>query len=237
MSNGSWVALFSGGKDSAWALYRALELGLDVGYLLTVHPTDDSYLYHVPATHVTPLAAESIGIPLLEVEEDRGTGHDSTRRADAEITAIESALRELDAPLSGGIAGVIVGAIESEYQFDRINGVCEELDLEVFAPIWRADPVELGTEMLDAGFEILIVQVAARGLDESWLGKTLDESAFDSLVSLNEEYGVHVLGEGGEFETLVIDAPYMDRRIDVEYETVWDGIRGHLDVRSARLAE
>jgi len=47
-----WVSLFSGGKDSSWALYRALEEGLDVSRLLTVHPAGDSYMYHTPATEL-----------------------------------------------------------------------------------------------------------------------------------------------------------------------------------------
>ncbi|WP_449272198.1 Dph6-related ATP pyrophosphatase, partial [Halorubrum halodurans] len=44
-----WVSLFSGGKDSSWALHRALEEELDVSRLLTVHPAGDSYMYHTPA--------------------------------------------------------------------------------------------------------------------------------------------------------------------------------------------
>ncbi|MFB6114551.1 MAG: diphthine--ammonia ligase [Halodesulfurarchaeum sp.] len=234
MGNGAWVALFSGGKDSAWALYRALQLDLDVEWLLTVHPTDDSYLYHVPATHLASLAAESIGIPLLEVEETDGTGHDSSVRADTEIETLESKLRSLDEQ-EEGVAGVTVGAIESEYQFDRITAMSDRLGIDVFAPIWQAPPDDLGYRMIESGFEIVIASVAAAGLEESWLGRTLDRDAFDALGRLNEEYGVHVLGEGGEFETIVVDGPHMDSRIDLEYETVWDGTRGHLNIRSARL--
>jgi uncharacterized protein (TIGR00290 family) len=89
--------------------------------------------------------------------------------------------------------------------------------------------------MLDAGFEILIVQVAAAGLDESWLGRRLDADALDELVALNERYGVHPLGEGGEFETLVTDGPHMHRPIELEWERVWEGSRGHLRVTDARL--
>ena len=68
MRGDRWVSLFSGGKDSNWALYQALENGFDVEYLLTVHPPPGSYMYHVPATRVVPFAAESIGIRLIEIE-------------------------------------------------------------------------------------------------------------------------------------------------------------------------
>lgn len=235
MSDGQWASLFSGGKDSAYALYRALETGLDVGRLVTVHPTEDSYMYHVPATHLAGLAAESTGIPLLEVEETRGSGHDSTRRGDTELQALETALSELDERLPGGLAGVTVGAIESEYQADRVERLCRRLGIDMYAPLWRADPRPLAAEMLSAGFEILIVQVAAAGLDETWLGRRFDEEALADLERLSAEYGVHILGEGGEFETLVTDGPHMSRPIEITYSTHWDGTRGHLEIETARL--
>ena len=237
-ADGTWVSLFSGGKDSAWALYRALEEGLAVSRLVTVHPAGDSYMYHVPATELAGLAAESIGIPLVEVEPDdfeADAAVDSTRQGDDELEPLEAALVELDADLEGGIAGVTAGAVESEYQTSRIQGMCDRLGCELFAPLWQEDPRDLADAMLEAGFAITIVQVAAHGLDESWLGRTLDRDALADLERLNEEYGVHVLGEGGEFETLVVDGPHMDRRIGLEYETEWDGTRGRVRITDARL--
>ncbi|MEF8973591.1 MAG: diphthine--ammonia ligase [Haloarcula sp.] len=239
MTDGAWVSLFSGGKDSSWALYRALERGHPVERLVTVHPEGDSYMYHVPATRLARLAAESIGIPLVEVEPDDFEADDvpdAGAQGDAELEPLEAALRELDAELDGGITGVTAGAVESEYQTTRIESMAERLEANVFAPLWQENPRDLADAMLDAGFEIRIIRVAAYGLDESWLGRTLDADALDELESLNEEYGVHILGEGGEFETLVTDGPHMDRRIELEYETEWDGSRGTLQVEDAWLA-
>ena len=236
--DGRWIALFSGGKDSSFALYRALERGLDVGRLVTVHPEGDSYMYHVPATRLASLAAESIDIPLVEVEAGNLGAEDATdssTQGDAEVEPLEAALRTLDEEV--GVAGLVAGAVESEYQTTRIEGLCERLDAELFAPLWREDPETLAEEMLDAGFEIRIVQVAAAGLDERWLGRRLDREALADLVELNEEYGVHVLGEGGEFETLVTDGPHMDRPIKLTYDTVWEGTRGHLEITDAELGE
>jgi ABC transporter with metal-binding/Fe-S-binding domain ATP-binding protein len=230
----AWVSLFSGGKDSSWALYRALERDLNVTRLVTVHPDGDSYMFHVPATRLAGLAAESIGIDLVEVEPDdfgADAVTDSGAQGDAELEPLEAALRDLDVPL----AGVTAGAVESEFQTSRIEAMCDRLGIDLFAPLWRRDPRTLADEMLDAGFEITIVQVAAAGLDESWLGRTLDADALADLEALNEAYGVHVLGEGGEFETLVTDAPHMDRPLELSYETVWEGTRGYLDVTDARL--
>ena len=237
---GRWVALFSGGKDSSWALYRALEEGLDVSHLLTVHPGEESYMYHVPETRLAALAAESIGIDLIEVDPgdlDAGDVDDAGAQGDRELEPLEAALLDLQSDLSGGLAGVTAGAVESEFQTSRIRGMCDRLGIDLFAPLWQRDPQELGEAMLEAGFEIRIVQVAARGLDEPWLGRRLDADALSELAVLNREYGVHVLGEGGEFETFVTDGPHMNRPIRLEYETVWDGTRGHIRVTDARLGD
>jgi len=240
MSEGQWVSLFSGGKDSSWALYCAHEEGLDVARLVTVHPEGDSYMYHVPATHLASLAAESIDVPLVDVEPagfEAAAATESGAQGDAELEPLEAALRTVAEHLDGGLAGVTAGAVESEYQTSRIEAMCDRLGCELFAPLWQRDPRELGAAMLDAGFEITVLQVAAYGLDESWLGRTLDRDALDELAALNEEYGVHVLGEGGEFETFVTDGPHMSRPVELEYETVWEGDRGHLEITDARLGE
>ena len=236
---GTWIGLFSGGKDSSWAVYRALEAGLDVSHLVTVHPVGDSYMYHVPATELTTLAAESIGIPLVDVRPDdfrAEIADDSGEQGDRELAVLETALRNLESELGGGIEGVVAGAVESEFQTSRIEGMCDRLGWKLFAPLWQRDPRTLAEEMLEDGFDIRIVQVAAAGLDESWLGRRLDREALAELEERNDRYGVHILGEGGEFETLVVDGPHMDRRIDLEYETEWDGIRGRIRVLEARLA-
>ena len=232
----SWVSLFSGGKDSSWALYRAQQAGLDVGRLLTVHPAGDSYMYHTPATRLARLAAESVGLPLTEIEpDDFGADdvEDAGAQGDAEIEPLEAALADIAA--DADLTGVTAGAVESEYQTSRIEALCDRLGIDLFAPLWQRDPETLATEMLDAGFEITIIQVAAAGLDESWLGRTLDADALADLRELHDDYGVHVLGEGGEFETFVVDGPHMERRIGLELDTRWEGTRGHVVVEDARL--
>jgi len=236
--DGAWISLFSGGKDSSWALYRALSEGHPVKRLLTVHPEGDSYMYHVPATELTSLAAESIGIELVEVEPDdfeAAEAVDAGEQGDMELEPLEDALRELDDDLPGGVAGVTVGAVESEFQNSRVSEMADRLGIETFTPLWQRDPRDLAAEMLAAGFEITVIQVAAAGLDGSWLGRTLDADAIADLHELHEEYGVHLLGEGGEFETLVTDGPHMDRPIELEYETEYDGTRGTLRIEDARL--
>ena len=232
----AWVSLFSGGKDSSWALYQALEEGLNVERLLTVHPSEDSYMYHVPETQLAGVAAESIGIELVEVDPgdlNAGNATDSAAQGDAELEPLEEALSDLADDID--LAGVTAGAIESEFQTSRIEKMCDRLGIDLFAPLWQRDPEALAAEMLDAGFEITILQVAAYGLDRSWLGRTLDADAIDELRALSDEYGVHLLGEGGEFETFVTNGPHMNQRIELEYDIEWNGDSGRVRITDAKL--
>jgi ABC transporter with metal-binding/Fe-S-binding domain ATP-binding protein len=239
MTEDAWVSLFSGGKDSSWALYQALEEGMAVERLLTVHPDGDSYMYHVPGTELASLAAESIGIELVDIHPDSFEAEKTTdvgEQGDAELAVLEDGLRALDDDLPGGIGGVTVGAVESEFQNSRVEAMSERLGIETFAPLWQRDPRQIAADMLTAGFEITIIRVAAGGLDESWLGRTLDADAMADLAELAQSHGVHPLGEGGEFETLVQDGPHMNRRIELDYETEFDGTRGRLQIADAWLA-
>lgn len=200
-----------------------MQRGWEVTHLLSVIPEDrDSMLFHVPNVHLTPLLAEAIGLPLIQ--ETAATGEAG------ELDALRRILRRVD------IDGVVVGAVESDYQHERVNRVAHELDLRVFAPLWRRDPRRLVHEYLDAGFDIVFSSVSAEGLDENWLGRRWDESAVSDLLRLQERRGIHPCGEGGEFETLVLDGPMFRSRVEVLHaEREWRGTAGVWRVAKAQL--
>ena len=212
------AALFSGGKDSSYALARAdekYEGGVDT--LVTVEARDASLMYHVPAVELTSLVAEAAGKEHAVYEE----------REDA-LEPLCDAVAELEPDV------LVAGAVASEYQMSRVESVCEEFGVETYAPLWGADPEEALREVAKE-FDVMITAVAADGLDETWLGRTLDEEAVEELIVLHDEYGVHPMGEGGEFETLAVAGPHMEGRLSVEYETEWDGVRGSVRVTDAEL--
>ncbi|ASJ05851.1 diphthine--ammonia ligase [Thermococcus pacificus] len=218
------AVLYSGGKDSNYALYWALKQGFEVKYLVSmVSESDESYMYHVPNIHLTELQAKAIGIPLVK-------GFTSGEK--------EKEVEDMKAVLEGlKIDGVVAGALASEYQKRRVDRVVEELGLKSFAPAWHRDPVEYMRELVEI-FDIVMVGTAAYGLDESWLGRKIDEKTLEELVKLNEKYRVHVAGEGGEFETFVRDAPFFKARIVFdEVEKKWNecNYSGILEVRRAHL--
>jgi predicted ATP pyrophosphatase (TIGR00289 family) len=137
------------------------------------------------------------------------------------------------------VDGVAVGTIASNYQMSRFKTLCDKLQLDLYAPLWNKGSEHLLRAMARL-MQITIVQVAAYGLDESWLGRTIDEEAVDDLSVLHRRYGVHIMGEGGEYETLVLDAPIFHKRIKIiSYEKKWfDGhCRGYIEIRKLELQE
>ena len=218
------AVLYSGGKDSNYALYWALKEGFEVKYLVSmVSERDESYMYHVPNIHLTELQAKAVGIPLVK----GFTGGEKEKEVD-DMKAVLEGLK---------IDGVVAGALASEYQKQRVDRVAKELGIESFAPAWHRDPVDYMREIIGI-FDVVMVGTAAYGLDERWLGRRIDEKALEELVGLHEKYRIHVAGEGGEFETFVRDAPFFKARIVFdEVEKKWNewDYSGVLEVKRAHL--
>ncbi|MCI4371395.1 MAG: diphthine--ammonia ligase [Thermoplasmata archaeon] len=217
------ATLFSGGKDSTYATYVAMQRGWEVTQLVSIDPEDrDSMMFHVPNLHLTPLLAEAMGLPLMTETAVPGEA--------GELEALRRVFRRLD------VDGIVVGAIASDYQHERVNRIADETGLRVFAPLWRHDPQRLIQDYLAAGFTIVFSSVSAEGLDASWLGRIWDERTIEDLLRLQRDRGVHPCGEGGEFETLVLDGPPFHQRVEIlRAEPQWSGTAGVWRVLEARL--
>ncbi|KAJ3054117.1 ATP binding domain 4 [Rhizophlyctis rosea] len=113
------------------------------------------------------------------------------------------------------IEAVATGAILSNYQRVRVENICARLGLKSLAYLWRRDQTELMREMVDSGLEAILIKVAALGLKEAHLGKTLGQM-YPHLLSMHDRYGAHVCGEGGEFETLTLDCPLFVKRLVID---------------------
>jgi len=218
------AALISGGKDSALALYRALHSGYNVKYLITMIPQrPDSWMFHYPNIWLTELFAEAAGIPLVKAE--------TPGVKEKELEDLERLLGNLN------VEGIVSGGISSQYQKIRIETVCTKLRLKCITPLWHEDPLKLLKEVINLGFLAIIVGVYAHGLDQKWLGRTIDQQALDDIVELNRKFQVSIVGEGGEYETLVLDAPYFQKRIQIsKARIVWEGSSGYLLVEDAKLS-
>ena len=134
--------------------------------------------------------------------------------------------------------GVVTGAIWSDYQWDRMNIVCGDLGLKVITPLWRKDQDYLMEQFLDSGISSIIVGCYAEGLDESWLGRRIDRESVEELKALRETYGISIMGEGGEYESLTIDSPMHSAPLSIDgYDVEWKRGAGTMKITSASLAE
>ena len=92
-------------------------------------------------------------------------------------------------------------------------------------------------DLVEHGHRIMMTSVTTEGLGEEWLGRILDSENICELQSLADRYRFNVDGEGGEFETAVLDAPWMKSPIITQQTNHWTGRRGWVDIWGAELTE
>jgi diphthine-ammonia ligase len=195
------TALVSGGKDSVYSAYLAETQGLPIDEILTLRPEDpDSALYHTPNLDLVALLAEAWGKPARVVPIE-GSGEA------AEGAALAQAL-------SGPTGWVVAGAIASNYQWSRLHRVTYALGRPLYTPLWGKSDRRVVTEEIAAGLDIRLAHLAAEPLDPTLAGERLDLAMLDELERRSRsQRAFHLAGEGGEFETLVVDAPFLNARI------------------------
>lgn len=185
-------------------------------------------MFHFPNLEWTRLQAEAMGVPQF------------TARTEG---VKEEELQDLEHALEGAkekfaLGGIYTGALASVYQKTRVEKVCRNLGLECISPLWGADPESHLRRLVRDGFAVMVVSVSALGLDQSWLGRVLDDDAVGELVALGKKFKFHVGLEGGEGETFVLDCPLFKRRVEVLDSTPhWRGDSGYLQISRARLAQ
>ena len=221
-------ALFSGGKDSTFAVYQARLDGHDVVCLMTIFPrSEESHLLHYPNISSTALQAKAMGIPQIIASTD-------SDESQMETCKLQKILEE--AKEKFGIEGIVHGGIHSDYQRKIFETICKKLDLKTVSPLWHIDQLEYLHKLIESKFRFIITSVSAEGLDDSWLGKEITLQDINRLNQLSSKYGFNVSFEGGEAETFVIGCPIFSGTIKiVKSKTVWDGYRGRFEITEAVL--
>lgn len=220
----SATALLSGGKDSLFSAYLAESQGREIGELLTLRPAEpDSLMFHTPHLDLVPLQAKAWGKP-----------HRSVRVSGAGEAAESEALT---AALRGRSGWVVAGAIASSYQWARLLRVCAEVDRPLYTPLWGKEAGRVVRAEIDSGLDIRLVHLAAEPLTPELAGRRLDLALLEELERRSRtQRRVHVAGEGGEFETCVVDAPFFRERIVWSDErAVRDGGATRLEIRAPHL--
>jgi len=206
------AVLSSGGKDSSAAWWWAMCRGWNITAIVTVDIQDgDSHMFQVPSTNWVERQALLANVPWVNVPAS-GTVED-------EIEALEQALSKLE------IDGIVSGALRSDFQKQRLECMCQRLNIHSFSPLWHQAPIEHLDGMVEAGFQIMLTSVSCEGLDHTWLGHVLTESSLKKLHALSKQHRFNVDGEGGEYETFVLGGPIWSRALRVE------GVKQHTTSR------
>ncbi len=223
----SIASLWSTGKDSAFAAYLMTTRNYEISCLVSLQSENpDSYMFHTPSIDLSRLHAKAMDVPLV-LQKTLGEEND-------ELCDLKKALQT--AKKKFHIEGVVNGALYSSYQRDRIEKICDELGLKVYTPLWHMRQEEELRQVLLHNFRIIFTKVAAEGLDASWLGVQITSDHVQRLIALNKKLGVNVAGEGGEFESLVLDCPLFSREIIIRDASIkQDGLCAVLSIERTTL--
>ena len=197
--------LYSGGKDSNYALYKASKKHEIVCLISLISQNSHSYMFQSPGTKLTSYQSDALGIPLLE--------HTTKGEKERELEDLEDAIKKAIDEYS--IEGIVTGAIDSIYQASRIQKICNKFNLWCFNPIWQKDQIEFLEELIQNNFEIVIVGIASYPFNEKYLGRKIDNKLLIELLDLQKRYKINPAGEGGEIETFVLDSPCFKKRIKI----------------------
>ena len=222
------AALFSGGKDSTYSIFLAKKQGHEIKCLLSVFPkSDESHLLHHPNLQWTNLQSQSMQIPQLTIKSEL----DET---DNEINSLEKIL--IQAIEKYQIEGLVHGGIQSQFQKEKFENLCNKLNLKSITPLWNRNPLEYMNELISSNFVFIITSVSSGGLDDSWLGKIITKNDIDNLYALSKKFGFNLNFEGGEAETFVVDCSLFSHPIKIiQGKKIWDGYRGRFEIVDARL--
>ncbi|MEM3451454.1 MAG: diphthine--ammonia ligase [Nitrososphaerales archaeon] len=211
------LVISSGGKDSILALHKAWMQGVKIVGIVTMLPENPySMLYHAHNVKHVKSIAESIGINWYgfkaEEKDEKGS--------------LERALKELKVDL------LISGCIASKYQKDILNNVAESVNMKHFTPLWNMKAYDVLKEIIFMKMDVMIVSVAAYGLDKKWLGKHLTQKNVNELLRLSEKYHFNPIGEGGDYDSFVLDAPlYKKRLVPLKVAKKWEKDSGALEIQ------
>ena len=222
------AALFSGGKDSTYSIYKVKQMGHDVECLITVFPKSaNSHLLHFPNIELTKLQSETLKIPQI-------TSTLNSDESSEEMIVLKTLLDKAKFDFKN--EGLVHGGISSEFQKKCFEKICKEKGLKTITPLWKINSKEYMNSLLNSNFKFILTSVSSDGLDETWLGKIISMDDVLLLNKLSSKYGFNLNFEGGEAETFVVDCPLYSHPINInKSKTIWDGYRGRFEIEDAGL--
>ncbi len=198
------ACLFSGGKDSNYALFKASKFHKIKCLITMISQNKDSYMFQSPGINFAKIQAKCLEIPIIEFK--------TKGEKEKELVDLKSAIKYAKEKYK--IEGIATGAIKSTYQASRIQKICSELNLWCLNPIWQINEKEYLKELLKHKFEIKIIAIASYPLDKRYIGKTLDKKLIENFSNLKSP--ISIIGEGGEFETFVTNSPMFKKKLKIK---------------------
>jgi diphthine-ammonia ligase len=218
------AASWSGGKDSCFACFKAIQEGFEVSNLLTMMSNESTSNFHMIRADMLDAQADAIGIPL-------------TKRKTTPETYEQDFKNALQQLKTASVQGLVTGDIYEVAMHEEgwLNRICREVGLKPIKPLWLRDTKEIFLEFIDAGFKAVVVRVNTKVLGTEWLGRRLNREFFADITKLGT---VDPCGEGGEYHTFVTDGPLFTKRIEVleSRKVTLDGF-GHLEISRFEVRE
>jgi len=212
---------WSGGKDAALSHYRVMK-NFHVTHLLNMVAEDGRISRsHGIRTDVLRLQGEAMSLPVVQVRS-------SWETYEAEFKKTLFGLKDR------GVEVGIFGDIDLEEHREWVERVSRESGMEAVLPLWGEKKREnLIEELIEAGFEAVVVAVKKNVLGQEWLGRRIDP---DFVRDISKIKGVDISGEGGEYHTFVVSGPIFKKRINIlKSEKVSRGEHSFLDISECEL--
>lgn len=216
-----YISLWSGGKDSCFACYKALQAGYEVTNLINFISKEYKRVsFHGIEGRLIKIQSELTGIPLHQKET-------TPNNYENEFKGVMRSLKHY------GIKGMIFGDIHLEEHRQWVEKVCKELGIEPIEPLWERDTKELMQDFINNSFQAVVVSGQAKFIDKEWIGQSVNR---DFMEYLKTKSDVDICGENGEYHTFVVAGPLFKGRIEItEKEVINRNGYWFLDIKDCRI--
>ena len=195
------VASWSGGKDSCFACYKAIQDGYDVSQLLIMMSDPSKSNFHMIRSDMLDAQSQAINIPIVKWMTTPDTYEEDFKKALLKMKA-------------DGVEGIVTGDVfdVALHEAGWLDRICKEVGLTPIRPLWHRDTQQILDEFISKGFKATVVRVKNDVLGMDWLGREVNREFFDDLLKLGT---VDPCGEHGEFHTFVTDGPLFKEQIKI----------------------
>jgi len=217
------VVSWSGGKDSCFAHYLAVQQGHKVMNLLTMMMSKSKSNFHMIPVGILDAQAKALGIPLI-----KKTTTPETYEQDFKAVLKQCKDRGAEGLVTGDIYEV------AGHEEGWLGRICKEVGLTPVKPLWMGDTKQIFQDYLKTGFKATVVRTKLNLLGVEWLGRVLDSKFYEDVSKLAN---VDPCGEGGEYHTVITDGPTFKEKIELT-ETEkhkLDGGYGYLEIKKYKV--